>query len=236
MARILAIDDEPDALGSIKRVLEDADHTVITAQHGRDALSLLRDEHPDLIVLDVIMPEMGGIELCKRIRANPFYSRIPILFLTAKSRPADIAEGLDAGGDDYVTKPFQIIELPARIRALLRRGTGGSLEYDSEKISLGPIKVYRDEFVVYINDKKYELTVIEHRLIYYLAIHAGQPQSVDQLLEHVWEYPKGTGDPSLVYAHIKNLRRKLKPQPEYPRYILNVRGNGYLIKGQKPAK
>lgn len=229
MARILVVDDELEALGSIRRVLEDANHTVITAQHGQDALNLLREEDPELIILDVIMPDMSGIDVCKRIRANPFYSRIPILFLTAKSRPADIAQGLDAGGDDYVTKPFQVIELPARIRALLRRGYGGSARHDSETIAVGSLTVPHDQFVVYVSGHKHELTVIEHRLLYYLAMHARRPQSVEQLLEHVWEYPKGIGDPSLVYTHIKNLRRKLEPEPETPQYILNVRGRGYLI-------
>lgn len=230
MALILAVDDERDALGSIRRVLEDAGHEVLTANNGTDALTILHNNQPQVVILDVIMPDMNGIEVCKKIRANPFMTKIPILFLTAKSRPGDIAAGLDAGGDDYVTKPFQVIELPARIRALLRRSSGGNLKSDADTLTVGDMTISLDKFELHVENQQYELTTIEHRLMYYLMYHAGQPQSVDQLLQHVWDYPPGTGDPALVYAHIKNLRQKIEPQSDKPTYILNVRGSGYLVR------
>ncbi len=229
MALILAVDDEPEALGSIRRMLNEEGHEVLVATGGQPALKILKTRQPDLIILDIMMPEMSGIEVCKHIRANPFLSKIPILFLTAKSQPENIVEGLDAGGDDYVTKPFQIIELPARIRALLRRAPSGTLDVNAESLSVGDIELELQQFQIHIDNQTYELTAIEHQLLYYLMLHAGKPQSVEQLLQNVWEYPAGTGDPALVYAHIKNLRRKFEPQPETPQYILNIRGSGYFI-------
>jgi len=225
------VDDEPEALGSIRRVLQDAGYEVLTANNGREALQLLADSQPEVVILDVIMPEMSGIEVCRRIRANPFHARLPIVFLTAKSRPSDIAEGLDAGGDDYITKPFQVIELPARIRALLRRVPGAALDPDSEYLDVGKLRLHTSQFNLYIGDTQYDLTSVEYQLLHYLMLQQGQPHSVDQLLEDIWDYPHGTGDPALVYAHVKNLRKKIEPEPESPMYIRNVRGRGYMITG-----
>lgn len=229
MTLILAVDDEPEALGSIRRMLKDEGHEVLTASSGQQALEMLKNQQPELVILDVVMPEMSGIEVCKHIRANPFLAKIPVLFLTAKSHPENIAEGLDAGGDDYITKPFQIIELPARIRALLRRAPGGNLDVNAESLSVGNVELELQQFQVHIDKQTYELTAIEHQLLYYLMLHAGKPQSVEQLLQNVWDYPTGTGDPALIYAHVKNLRRKIEPQPDTPQYILNIRGSGYFI-------
>src|SRR5687767_13180589 len=125
MAHILAVDDESSVLLAVRRVLEDDNYTVSEAHSGEEALQMLSQNHYDLIVLDVIMPEMNGIEVCRRIRANPALAKTPVLFLTAKGRPSEIVQGLDAGADDYLVKPFAVVELPARIRALLRRGPSG---------------------------------------------------------------------------------------------------------------
>ena len=229
MTLILTVDDEPEALGSIRRVLEDAGYDVLTAKSGQEALQILADAQPDLVILDVIMPEMTGIEVCRRIRTDPFHAKLPIVFLTAKSRPSDIAEGLDAGGDDYITKPFQVIELPARIRALLRRVPGAPLDPDSEYLDVGRLRLHTSQFKLHIEDSQYDLTSVEYQLLHYLMLQQGQPHSVDQLLENIWDYPPGTGDPALVYAHVKNLRKKIEPEPESPIYIRNIRGRGYVI-------
>jgi len=137
MGHILAVDDDGQVLRSVKRVLESAGFEVHTATNGPEALAMIAHQRPDLVVLDIIMPEMDGIEVCRRIRADPFTARLPILFLTAKGRPTDIAEGLDAGGDDFLTKPFEVVELPARIRALLRRAPGGTLDTESDVLTVG---------------------------------------------------------------------------------------------------
>jgi DNA-binding response OmpR family regulator len=229
MPHILAVDDDAPVLRSVKRVLEKAGFTVSIASSGQEALTLIAQERPDLIVLDIIMPEMDGLEVCRRIRADPFYAKLPILFLTAKGRPTDVAEGLDVGGDDFLTKPFEVVELPARVRALLRRAPGGTLDVSSEYLVVGNLKLHTVRFEVQVGDQLVQLTTIEHQLLHYLMMHAGQPISAEQLLEDVWQYPPGTGDPILVRVHIGNLRAKLEPHPDTPYYIRNVRGRGYVL-------
>jgi two-component system alkaline phosphatase synthesis response regulator PhoP len=229
MANILAVDDEAQVLRSIGRILEDAGHTINLASNGEQALEYIRQQRPDLVVLDIVMPEMDGIEVCKRIRADPFLAKLPIIFLTAKGRPNDIAHGLDAGGDDYLTKPFEILELPARIRALLRRAPGGTLDPEAEYLEIRDLRLHSSRFEVWVAEQPIQLTPIEHRLLHCLMIHAGQPVATDQLLMNVWEYPAGVGDPKLVQVHIANLRAKIEPEPGNPRYIRNVRGHGYVV-------
>ncbi len=230
MAHILVVDDEKQARGSVRRILEDAGHTVSEAANGKDALAWLSDHRPDLVVLDIIMPGLSGVEVCRRLRADPFQARLPIIFLTAKSRANDIAAGLDAGGDDYITKPVEVIELPARVRALLRRTGGGALDADADYLETGDLRLSVTEFKAWAGEREIDLSATEHRLLHTLMLYAGQPLSVERLLEDVWGYPPGVGDPALVYAHIKNLRQKIEPDPGgKPRYLRNIRGRGYLI-------
>lgn len=231
MGYILAVDDDEPVLRSVKRVLENAGFTVSTAANGQDALKMIARERPDLVVLDIIMPGLDGLEVCRRIRADPYIAKLPILFLTAKGRPNDVAQGLDAGGDDFLTKPFEVVELPARVRALLRRAPGGTLDIDAEYLTVGDIKLHATRAEVYVGERAVELTSIEHQLLHYLILHAGQPIPALQLLRDVWQYPVGTGDPILVRVHIGNLRAKIEPQADTPRYILNVRGRGYVLNG-----
>jgi DNA-binding response OmpR family regulator len=231
MGYILAVDDDEPVLRSVKRVLENADFTVRTASNGQDALKMIAHERPDLVVLDIIMPGLDGLEVCRRIRADPYIAKLPILFLTAKGRPNDVAQGLDAGGDDFLTKPFEVVELPARVRALLRRAPGGALDTEAEYLTVGDIKLHATRAEVHVGERAVELTSIEHQLLHYLMLHAGQPIPALQLLRDVWQYPVGTGDPILVRVHIGNLRAKIEPQPDTPRYILNVRGRGYVLNG-----
>jgi DNA-binding response OmpR family regulator len=231
MGYILAVDDDEPVLRSVRRVLENAGFTVHTASNGQDALKMIERDRPDLVVLDIIMPGLDGLEVCRRIRADPYIARLPILFLTAKGRPNDVAQGLDAGGDDFLTKPFEVVELPARVRALLRRAPGGALDTESEYLTVGDIKLHATRAEVHVSGRAIELTSIEHQLLYYLMLHAGQPIPALQLLRDVWQYPAGTGDPILVRVHIGNLRAKIEPQPDSPRYILNVRGRGYVLNG-----
>jgi DNA-binding response OmpR family regulator len=229
MAHILAVDDDAPVLHSVKRVLEKAGFTVSVASGGQEALDMIAKQRFDLVVLDIIMPEMDGIEVCRRIRADPFVAKLPILFLTAKGRPSDVAQGLDAGGDDFLTKPFEVIELPARVRALLRRAPGGLLDTESEYLVVGDLQLHTTRFEVHVGERLVDLTAVEHQLLHCLMLHAGQPIPAEQLLQDVWQYPPGTGDPILVRVHIGNLRAKIEPQPDTPRYIRNIRGRGYLL-------
>lgn len=227
--RVLIVDDEDIVLRSLRRVLESEGFAVVEASSGAEALAKIADEPPDLVVLDILMPGMDGIEICRRLRADPFTAKLPILFLTAKGRREDVARGLDAGGDDYLIKPLDVVELPARVRALLRRAPGGALNADSSMITVGAIQLHATRAEALVSGEPIELTTVEHRLLHYLMLHAGRPVSTDKLLEDVWEYPPGVGNPKLVQMHIANLRAKIEPQPDSPQYIINVRGRGYLI-------
>ena len=231
MINILAVDDDPQVLKSISKILEDAGYTVDLAISGPEALDKIKRQKPDLVVLDIIMPEMDGVEVCRRLRADPFLARLPIIFLTAKGRPTDIVEGLDAGADDFLTKPFEVVELPARIRALLRRAPGGALDPASDTLIMGRLELYTTRLELLVDGQLVELTSTEHRLMHCLMLHGRQPVAVDQLLQDVWEYPPGVGDPKLVHVHVGKLRAKVEPEPDNPRYILNVRGQGYLANG-----
>jgi DNA-binding response OmpR family regulator len=229
MAHILVVDDDNTAAQAIAQVLQEDGHVVSRASNGVEALDMLAHLRPDLLILDIVMPEMDGLETCRRIRADPFLAKLPVLFLTSKGRPKDIALGLDAGGDDFVTKPFATVELPARVRALLRRASGGALDPASEYLTVGDLKVHPTRFEVRVRDELVWLTPLEHRLLHYLMMHAGRPVSAEQLLEDIWEYAPGTGDPKLVRVHVANLRSKIELEPDSPQYIRNVRGRGYMI-------
>ena len=142
MANILAVDDDPTTLRIITQVLEESGYHVSTTTNGDDAFELLAHERPDVVILDIVMQGINGLEICRRIRADPFLAKLPILFLTSKSRPTDIAQGLDAGGDDFLVKPFAAVELHARVRALLRRTEGGALDPESEYVTIGDLKLH----------------------------------------------------------------------------------------------
>lgn len=229
MAKILVVDDDPQVLNAVERVLLRAGHTVITLGDGNGALDTILLEQPEMIILDIIMPDIDGLEICRQVRANPFTARLPILFLTAKGRPGDVAAGLDVGGDDYLVKPFEVVELPARIRALLRRAAGGSLDVESDEVAVGDLKLSLSTPQVTVGDRTILLTPVEHRLLHALMLRAGHPVPAEILLQEVWGYPPGTGDAGTVRIHIKNLRTKLETHPENPQLILNLHGQGYLI-------
>lgn len=226
MAKILVVDDEPEMREMLRMGL--IDHTVVVASDGIDALLKAARDEPDLIVLDVKMPGMDGFETCRRLRADPNLAQIPVIFATSQDTLSDKLEGYDAGADDYVIKPFDLTELQLRIRAVLRRlrPTASEVELQVGKITLNllnrEVSTPRGTIV---------LTPTEFTLLEYMMRHPGALLPTGKLLEDVWDYPPGVGDPALVRMHIRNLREKLEENPSDPQCIATVGRQGYTIRG-----
>ena len=229
MAHILAVDDDPEVLATLERVLKREDFTVSLVKSGQAALDYLETTRPDLMILDIMMPGTTGIEVCRRIRQNLRLVTLPVLFLTAKGGTDDIVDGLDAGGDDYVVKPFEITELVARIHALLRRGMRGQPRLSV--LQLDNLILDAEVFQATIHGEEVHLTSTECRLLRYMMEHVDQALSLGHLLQAVWDYPEDVGDPDLVRAHIRNLRVKIERDPTR-RYIQTIHGIGYMIAAQ----
>jgi DNA-binding response OmpR family regulator len=229
MARILVVDDDRDVAGTIERTLKRKDHQVSVAYSGVQALQLIQGQCPDLVVLDIMMPRMDGIEVCQRIRTLPNVASVPILFLTAKGKIEDKIVGFEAGADDYLTKPFDLRELELRVKALLRRSL--PTEVPKAPLQVGSLSLDPRTFELSVDNNTLLLTPVEFELLYYLMSHAGEVISTERLLQEVWEYPPGTGDPNLVRAHIRNIRSKIEPAPDNPTYIKTVSRHGYIITG-----
>jgi two-component system, OmpR family, response regulator RpaA len=227
MTYVLTVDDENDVLGSLWRVLSREGYEIGQALSGQDAWYKINQRRPDVLLLDINMPNMDGLTLCRQLRGDPRFIKLPILFLTARLATEDIIAGLDAGGDDYVSKPFQIPELLARVRALLRRTTRD--ENSAPIIEMGGLSLNSDTYQVATNGRNVQLTATEHRLLRYLMEHPNQALSPQRLLEAVWDYPPQTGDPDLVRAHVRNLRAKLEANMETPSTIRTIRGVGYMV-------
>lgn len=235
-AYILAVDDDARMRSLLLDALSQEGYEVGQASNGQQALQMVLERRPDLLVLDVGMPEMDGLTVCRSLRQNPQFVSLLILFLTAHSQPEDIVNGLDAGGDDYVTKPIDLPVFTARVRALLRRVASGDADSASGTdqqavLTIGDITLNSNTYQVEVNNNVTQLTATEHRLLRYMMEHADQPLSPQHLLEAVWEYPPYTGDPDLVRVHVRNLRQKLETDTRKPQYIQTVHGVGYMIPG-----
>jgi DNA-binding response OmpR family regulator len=226
---VLVVDDEQDVAETITRTLKRAGHDVISASRGADALEIARQRHPDMVVLDIMMPGMSGIEVCRHMRANPDLASIPILFLTARGEISDKIEGFEAGADDYLTKPFDLRELTLRVRALLRRVEPMDENRPVEFINLGSLSLNCRTFEITSPKAQVLLTPVEFELMNFLMCTPGKVFAADQLLQEVWGYPPGTGMPDLVRVHIKNIRDKIEPDPKKPIYLKNVLRRGYMV-------
>jgi DNA-binding response OmpR family regulator len=224
MARILAIDDEETIRDLIRRGL--AGHEVITAPDGLTGLEEAHRSTPDLILLDVTMPKMNGFEVCRQMRATPKLMAIPVIFLTARGTLDDKLEGFDAGADDYVPKPFDMRELEKRVQAVLRRAQPYAGAEVLQAVGL-TLDVRAREASSDANTTI--LTPTEFSLLEYMMRRAGEILPTHRLLEEVWDYPPGVGDPALVRMHIRNLREKLEETPSQPQWILTVGRQGYII-------
>lgn len=226
MTHIFAVDDDNEVLETLGRVLRHEGYEVSLFSAGANMLSQLEKQVPDLCILDIIMPELDGITICRQLRHDPRFISLPILFLTAKGGVDDIVTGLDAGADDYVIKPFELAELRARVSALLRRGSRD--KSTTSMLQLNDLKLDSDTYQVWVRDTNVQLTSTEHRLLRYLMEHPNQALSPFHLLQAVWEYPPNTGDPDLVRAHVRNLRAKIE-RGTNRRYIRTIHGVGYMI-------
>ena len=227
--RVLIAEDDRAIVKVVRAYLERAGFNVLTAYDGREALFKARQERPDLVILDLMLPEMDGLDVCRLLRRE---SDIPIIMLTARVEEADKLVGLELGADDYVTKPFSPRELVARVRAVLRRAERPS---EPEIVSVGEVSIDQGRHVAKVGGGEVELTPTEFDLLTVLMRHPGRVFTRLQLLEmvqgHAYEGYERTID-----VHIKNLRRKIESQPHEPRYILTVHGVGYKFAEEKDAR
>ena len=223
--KILVVDDEKLLVKGIKFNLENEGYQVECAYDGAAAVELARAGKFDLIILDLMMPEIDGLEACMRIRE---FSNVPIIMLTARSEDTDKIIGFECGADDYITKPFNILELKARIRAMLRRSTGASQA--KSQITVGDLTLDTEQRVAIRDGKTVELTAKEYDLIELLMKNPRRVYSRENLINVVWGYSY-TGDYRTVDVHIRRLREKLERQPAEPEYIMTKWGVGYYFKG-----
>lgn len=230
MQTILVIDDDELVSRTLQRALKLYNYQVMVANSGTEGLHVARRHRPDLLVLDIVMPGTDGYQVCRQVRGDPLLKDVPILFLTAKSKDEDKIEGFRAGGDDYLAKPFNMQELQLRIRAILRRAGNGSEEpLNQNVVKVGDVVLDTRSFKVTTPAGTSLLTNVQFDLLYHLMSNAGQVFTSQQLLQDVWDYPRDTGSPELVRAHIKNLRDKIEPEPRQPVYIRTIQGHGYTF-------
>ncbi|KPL85395.1 response regulator [Herpetosiphon geysericola] len=227
MANILVVDDEPNIREVVGLYLRREGHSVIEASDGEEALRLARQQPPDLVVLDLMLPKVTGLEVCRRLQSD---QRTPVIMLTAKSEENDRIIGLGVGADDYVVKPFSPRELVARVEAVLRRvqPQPDAPPPDERPIELGALRVDPRTRDVQVASKSISLTAREFDLLYFLARHRERVFTRDQLMELVWGYTF-SADTSTVTVHIRRLREKIEDDPTAPRYLQTVWGVGYKL-------
>jgi DNA-binding response OmpR family regulator len=240
-ANILVIEDDYIVARTIERSLRSDEFQVTLVSRGEKGLFLARQACPDLVILDIIMPDMDGYQVCRAMRSDPLLAKIPILFLTAKVKIQDKITGFKAGGDDYLCKPFNIDELIMRVRAILRRtrpqstppvfswpnfmdaGSSQYLVVDKYKLDTRTYELHTPR------RGKVRLTPLQYDLLYHLMTHPDEAFSPARLLDEVWDYPSGRGSPDLVRVHIKTLRERIESDPRAPTFIRTVPGRGYTV-------
>ncbi|WP_122939669.1 response regulator transcription factor [Brachybacterium sp. EE-P12] len=229
-ARLLVVDDEPNIRDLLATSLRFAGFEVFTASTGNEAIREATEHQPDLVVLDVMLPDMDGFTVTRRLRDRG--EQYPILFLTAKDETQDKVAGLTVGGDDYVTKPFSLEEVVARIRAVLRRTHGGSETTVDSALVVGDLRLDEDSHEVHRADVNIELSPTEFKLLRYLMLNAGRVVSKTQILDHVWDYD-WSGEVGIVESYISYLRRKVDVVGEP--MIHTKRGIGYVLRAAEGA-
>ena len=222
--KVLIVDDEEHIVELLQFNLVNAGYKVITANNGLDALKKVKENKPDLLLLDLMLPGMDGLDVCKEIKRDKETSKTSIIMLTAKSEELDKILGLELGADDYITKPFSIRELLARVKAVLRRSN--SDEISEEIYELGRLKVDFERHEVLINNEKVELTLKEFELLEILIKNKGKILRRETLLDKVWGY-EYIGETRTVDLHIRYLRKKIEDDDKNPKFIETIRGVGY---------
>ncbi len=238
--QVLVVEDEEEIVRLISFHLEKEGYAVLSAATGTEALNLAFEHLPDLIILDIMLPEMDGLEVCRRLRGSDQAASIPILILSARKEELDRVLGLEMGADDYMIKPFSVRELVARVRAMLRRmdhltGTTASGNREEEKVfRAGNISLYPEKHQVMVGEQACNLTHKEFVLLQLLMSNPGKVLTRELLLDRVWGYEVEV-DTRTVDVHVRYLRQKIEPDPAHPHYIETVRGVGYRF-AEKPQK
>ncbi len=232
MPKVLVVDDEENIVELIRYNLDREGYTVIAAADGEAALKLAKEEQPDLIILDVMLPGQDGLSVCRVLQQEAKTKRIPIIMVSARVEEVDRILGLEMGADDYITKPFSPRELLARVKARLRRGhleSEGKAVAEKKRLVHGPLVIDQEKFTVTLSGVKQDFTPKEFELLRFLASEPGRVFSREYLLEHIWGYDYA-GDSRTVDVHIRHIRQKLEQVPGAPQFIETVRGVGYRFK------
>ena len=223
MAKVLIVDDEPNIREVVGLYLRRDGHAVVSATDGEEALEVFRESEPDLVVLDLMLPKISGLEVCRRMRAD---RRVPLIMLTARGEEEERIVGLSLGADDYVVKPFSPRELAARVAAVLRRVEDSPAVAGLNVLTFDELRIDPTTREVLVEGKPATLTAREFDLLHHLAASPGRVYTRDQLMEIVWGYAF-SADTSTVTVHVRRLREKIEPDPANPRYLQTVWGVGY---------
>ncbi len=227
MAKVLIVDDEPNIREVVGLYLRRDGHTVVSATDGEEALEAFRESEPDLVVLDLMLPKISGLEVCRRMRAD---RRVPLIMLTARGEEEERIVGLSLGADDYIVKPFSPRELAARVAAVLRRVEESSGNVDQKVLSFDGLRIDPNTREILVRGEPRTLTAREFDLLHHLASNPGRVYTRDQLMEMVWGYTF-SADTSTVTVHVRRLREKVESDPARPRYLQTVWGVGYKFGG-----
>ncbi len=232
--QILIADDEKDLTWALWHALSNEGYQVLTAHDGAEALRMAVEHRPDLVLLDIVMPILDGLQVCRELRRSPELAKVPILFMTERTAIEDRVLGLDQGADDYLTKPFDLRELRARVRALLRRDLSPEADSDSQAetehtLTVGDFLLNIKAHRVTVLAKQVQLTPSQCELLHFLLTHPRQVFSSAELLHRALGYPKMGGDSSLVRWHVGKLRGKIEPNPARPVYLRTVPRQGYIL-------
>lgn len=230
MKKIVLIEDDSDLFALLKYNLEKEGFTMVGSQTGRGAIDLCRRERPDLIILDIMLPDSDGLDICKGIRNHAELAHIPIIFLTARATETDRIVGLELGANDYIVKPFFVRELIARIKIQFRGQNA-----PSRTLKAGPLHVDRESLRVHLNDQPLQLTATEFKLLEFLMSRPGIVFSREQLLDSVWGHDRAVTDRT-VDVYVLRLRQKIEPDATAPTFIRSVRGFGYSFNDSIPAQ
>lgn len=228
MTPIIVVDDDARVGKMVDTVLRRKGYQVVTATDGSQALDYMEQVRPALVILDVMMPGLNGMQVCQKLRSDDDLGTVPVLFLSGRNAVEDRIQAFQAGADDYMSKPFDLRELELHVTALLRRSLGTNGD-DPRMLEAGEMTLDLRSYQVQIEDKNVPLTPVEFELLKYLMNRPGEAIAAAELLEEVWNYYPGTGDPSVVRMQVMNLRTKIEPDPSSPKHICTVYRHGYVV-------